>query len=102
MKSLMTHRFFSRSAAILLVGFGLLGAAHADDACKTTKFSTQLIKDACAKGGQKEAKEVMKKFTKEARAKKPSIDCKSCHAKIGGSFDLKPDGLAQYRELGGQ
>src|SRR4051812_38049587 len=66
--------------------------------CVRTEFKTELVKAACAKGGQKEAKDVMKKFAKDNKIK----SCNQCHAKLAPKYDLKDDALAQFQKLGGK
>lgn len=80
-----------------------LSASDVDAAagCKRTKFETTSVAEACKAGGQKGAKDQMKKWMKEAKKKKPSIACASCHSKVAGDYPLKPDGLKMYKELGG-
>lgn len=77
-------------------------SANADDAaagpCVHTEFKTELVKQACAKGGQKEAKEVMKKFAKDNKIK----SCNQCHVKLAPKYELKDDALAQFQKLGGK
>ena len=77
-------------------------SASADDAaagpCKRTDFKTELVKQACAKGGQKEAKEAMKAFAKDNKIK----SCNQCHAKLAPNSELKDDALAQFQKLGGK
>ena len=77
-------------------------SASADDAaagpCKRTDFKTELVKQACAKGGQKEAKEAMKAFAKDNKIK----SCNQCHAKLAPNYELKDDALAQFQKLGGK
>ena len=70
-------------------------------ACKHKKFETKLVADACQAGGQKAAKDEMKKWMKAAKKKKADIACASCHSKVGGDYPLKPDGLKMYKDLGG-
>lgn len=72
--------------------------ADATDACRTTEFKTELVKNACKQGGQKAAKDVMKKWNKEKKIK----SCNQCHTKLAPSYELKADGLAQYKKLGGK
>ena len=72
--------------------------AEAGGACKAKEFKTVLVKEACAKGGQKEAKAVMKKWMKDQKLK----SCNQCHSKLAPSYTLKPDGLEQYKKLGGK
>lgn len=79
-----------------------LSSAAADDAaataCVHTDFKTELVKQACTKGGQKEAKDAMKKFMKDAKVK----SCNQCHAKLAPQYELKKDGLEQFIKLGGK
>ncbi len=72
--------------------------ADAQDACKRNDFKTEMVRDACKAGGQKAAKDVMKKFNKDNNIK----SCNQCHSKLAPSYDLKPDGLEQFKKLGGK
>ena len=75
--------------------------ANADDAaspCVRTEFKTELVKQACTKGGQKEAKDAMKKFMKDNNIK----SCNQCHAKLAPKYELKDDAFAQFQKLGGK
>jgi hypothetical protein len=76
--------------------------AVAAKACARTTFETKLVGDACKKGGQAEAKKVMKKWLKDAKKKEKALDCKSCHTKLAPKYELKEDGLAHFKKLGGQ
>lgn len=73
-------------------------SAEAAEKCKTTTFKTEMVKAACEKGGQKEAKDVMKKWMKEKKLK----SCNQCHAKLAPSYELKADGVEQFSKLGGK
>ena len=75
--------------------------ASAEDApppCLHKDFKTELVKQACAKGGQPEAKTAMKAFMKEKKIK----SCNQCHAKLAPNYELKKDGLEQFKKLGGE
>jgi hypothetical protein len=73
--------------------------AEADGtACVHTEFKTELVKQACAKGGQPEAKNAMKAFMKEKKIK----SCNTCHSKLAPKYDLKADGLEQFQKAGGK
>ena len=74
------------------------GDAQAVTACVTTKFQTEMIKDACTKGGQPAAKDAMKKFMKDAKIK----SCNACHSKLAPKYELKKDGFDQYKKAGGK
>lgn len=71
---------------------------EAADACHTKTFQTESIKKACTDGGQKAAKDVMKAFMKEKKLK----SCNLCHKKLAPKYELKDDGLEQYKKLGGK
>ena len=77
-------------------------AASADDAapaaCVHTEFKTEMVKQACAKGGQLEAKNAMKAFMKEKKIK----SCNQCHSKLAPKYELKKDGLQQFQKAGGK
>jgi len=76
-------------------------SASAEDApapCVHTEFKTELVKQACAKGGQPEAKTAMKAFMKEKKIK----TCNACHAKLAPKYELKKDGLDQFQKAGGK
>ncbi|HEY4057909.1 MAG TPA: hypothetical protein VGM39_14945 [Kofleriaceae bacterium] len=70
----------------------------AADACVHKDFKTELVKNACTKGGQKGAKDVMKAFMKEKKLK----SCNQCHSKLAPNYELKADGLEQFQKLGGK
>jgi len=95
-------------AMVLGIG-GVLGvvsmsnsASAAGTPCHRTTFKTELVKNACKKGGQHEAKKAMKHFLKEAKKKNPSLDCKTCHKKLSPDYPLKPTGLKEFHKLGGK
>jgi predicted Zn-dependent peptidase len=77
----------------------LLGLAAPADAgpCVRKDFKTQMVADACAKGGQDAAKAAMKSFMGDKGLK----SCNACHSKLGPSYELKADGLDQFVKLGG-
>jgi hypothetical protein len=97
--------FASIVALVAAFGFAALSETEADAAgeCKRVKFDTKLAKDACAKGGQKAAKDAMKAYLKTAKKKSKAITgCPSCHTKVGGDYPLKPNGLKLFVEGGGE
>ena len=67
-------------------------------ACVTKEFKTKLAKEACAKGGQKAAKDAMKAWNKEKKIK----SCNQCHSKLAPNYELKKDGVDQFKKLGGE
>jgi NAD-dependent SIR2 family protein deacetylase len=73
-------------------------AETASAACVHTEFKTEMVKQACEKGGQKEAKDAMKAFMKEKKIK----SCNQCHSKLAPKYELKADALDQFKKLGGK
>jgi hypothetical protein len=93
--------FFAAITTIIgAVAFATLSspAAAEGTACVHTEFKTELVKNACTKGGQKEAKEAMKAFMREKKLK----NCNVCHEKLAPKYELKADGLAQFTKAGGK
>jgi hypothetical protein len=70
----------------------------AADSCQHKEFKTKMVSEACTKGGQKAAKDAMKTWMKEKKVK----SCNQCHTKLAPSYELKADGLDQFKKLGGQ
>src|SRR3982751_4822632 len=89
------------SIATIVASLGIASLTSSDaqavTPCVTKTFKTQLAKDACAKGGQPAAKDAMKKFMKDAKIK----SCNQCHAKLAPKYELKKDGLEQFKKAGG-
>ena len=73
-------------------------AEPATAACVHTDFKTEMVKQACEKGGQKQAKDVMKAFMKEKKIK----SCNQCHSKLAPKYELKDDAVEQFKKLGGK
>ncbi|MBA3452609.1 MAG: hypothetical protein H0T42_05860 [Deltaproteobacteria bacterium] len=72
--------------------------ADAADKCQRSDFKTELVKQACEKGGQKAAKDAMKTWMKEKKLK----SCNQCHSKLAPTYELKADAVAQFQKLGGK
>ena len=72
--------------------------AQAVNACLTKEPRSELLKAACAKGGQPAAKDAMKKFMKDAKIK----SCNACHAKLAPKYELKKDAHEQFKKAGGK
>lgn len=90
--------FASVAAIIGALTFANMNAPGAQVPCVAKEFKTELVKNACAKGGQKEAKDAMKAWNKDKKIK----SCNQCHEKLAPKYELKADGLAQYQKLGGK
>ena len=74
--------------------------------CVTQEFKTEMVKAACAKGGQDEAQKVMKEFVAKHAPKKqkgaPLFTCNACHVTLAPKFERKPDAFDFYKALGGK
>jgi cytochrome c553 len=90
--------FAAVTAMIGALLFANASAPSADTPCVTKDFKTEMVKAACEKGGQKEAKEVMKAWNKEKKIK----SCNQCHEKLAPKYELKADGIDQFKKLGGK
>lgn len=77
-------------------------SVEAGPACAHAKQETKVVAEACKKGGQAEAKKAMKKFLSKAKQQDASLNCKSCHTSLAPKYELKPDGLAKFKKLGGK
>ena len=73
-------------------------SADAADKCQRSDFKTEMVKQACEKGGQKAAKDAMKAWMKEKKLK----SCNQCHSKLAPTYELKADGVEQFKKLGGK
>ncbi len=89
--------FGSIVAIVGALTFATMSSSQAGDPCARKDFKTTLLKNACQQGGQKAAKDAMKAFMKDKKIK----DCKQCHTKLAPSYELKADGLEQFKKAGG-
>jgi hypothetical protein len=71
-------------------------AYSGSDPCKTQRFSVPQVREACASGGRRAAKNVMKNAIQRATAGGGSLRCTSCHDNQV-DYRLKPDAVAQLR-----
>jgi hypothetical protein len=92
------------AAALATLSIVTLTGGDADAAapCKRAKFETKMVADACKKGGQAEAKKVMKSWMKEAKKQDSGLTCASCHTTLAGTYPNKPDAVKKYKALGGK
>lgn len=98
MIKLISASLIAIAATIGFASFSTSAASAADAACKAKEFKTELVKAACEKGGQKEAKAVMKTFMKEKKIK----TCNACHSKLAPNYEMKKDALKQFKDAGGK
>ncbi len=91
--------FASLTAIIASVAIATVTPASADkpEPCQRKEFKTVIARDACAKD-QATAKDAMKKFMKDAKIK----SCNQCHTKLAPTYELKADGLDQFKKAGGK
>jgi hypothetical protein len=91
----------SLTTIVLALGFASYTASAGDDKaapCHHKEFKTEMVKQACDKGGQPAAKTAMKAFNKEHKI----ASCNKCHAKLAPTYELKADGLTLFKKLGGK
>ena len=94
----------------VLSGLSAVPADASNTACVTRDFKTELVRSACARGGQAEAKKVMKRFTADAKARvrKPGLKaarnptCDSCHTRLAPRYPLTGAGLELFKRMGGK
>ena len=92
--------FVTLAAIVGALTFANMSTPQAADPkpCVTKDFKTEMVKAACTKGGQDEAKKVMKDWNKEKKIK----SCNQCHEKLAPKYELKKDGLDQFQKAGGK
>ena len=73
-------------------------AAPAVKPCTATTFTFPQVENACKKGGQKAAQDLMKSVVKKAKAAGQDLNCKSCHVSTK-TFELKPNAVDDLRPL---
>src|SRR3954468_25091306 len=90
--------FASITAIAAALTFAQISPSSAEDACQHKEQKSVMLKEACAKGGQKAAKDAMKAFMKQAKIK----SCNQCHTKLAPSYELKKDAYDQFVKAGGK
>ena len=90
--------FAALTAIVCALGIATSSADDAGKPCIRKDFKTDLVKNACAKGGQDAARDAMKAWNKD----KKITNCNKCHTKLAPNYELKVDGLKQYTDLGGK
>jgi hypothetical protein len=89
--------------AVTLVALAVPPAAGDDPKpCHRTSFQVDLVKKACASGGQQAAKNAMKAWVKKAKAAPggdPDLTCDSCHGDLAPEYPLSDGALAKFKKL---
>lgn len=85
------------AGALAFATYSSTTTADAADKCQRSDFKTEMVKKACESGGQKAAKDAMKVWMKAKKIK----SCNQCHTKLAPTYELKADGLEQFKKLGG-
>ena len=99
--------FFASIATIVAaLGFATMSSADDDKAppCKHTPLKTKIASDACAKGGQAEAKKAMQAWVKKVKidGKTPTCSSAFCHKSQAPNYDLKDDAYDKFKAAGGE
>ncbi len=66
--------------------------------CRAGSFSTSTVRGACARGGQPEARSLMRAFVARGKAKGLEFKCSSCHTDQS-SYGLTGNALSDLRQL---
>lgn len=95
--------FATLAAIVGALTFASMSSSTAEDKksandCIRKDYKTEMVKTACEKGGQKEAKAVMQAFNKDKKIK----SCNQCHTKLAPKYELKADAVEQFKKLGGK
>ena len=98
--------FFASIATIVTaLGFATISSAEDKPApCKHSPLKTKIASDACAKGGQAEAKKAMQAWVKKVKidGKTPTCSTAFCHKTQAPSYDLKDDAYDKFKAAGGE
>jgi hypothetical protein len=73
-------------------------AAADEEKCTIAVKSDSPTAKACAKGGRKEARKVMKQMVAGAKAKGVSFSCDGCHSDLA-TYALTKDAVENYKKL---
>lgn len=84
-------------AALIASGFAA-GVASAEDPKPCSKPTLPQVKAACDRGGQAEAKKMMKAIVDKAKAAGKDTKCVSCHANLK-DFALTDNAMADLKAL---
>jgi hypothetical protein len=84
------------SAVVLRSG----SAAAGDEKCTIAVKGSSPPAKACAKGGRKEARSVMKAMVATAKKKGVNYACESCHQEpAANNYELTKDAVENYKKL---
>jgi hypothetical protein len=92
---------FFASLAVIVAALGFATMSQAETAaapCLHKEFKTEIGAKACTgkDASQKNAKDAMKLFMKEAKIK----SCNACHTKLAPTYELKADAFDQFKKAG--
>ncbi len=89
------------SAAVLGGVLFASGSARADDdnKCTIATKADTVVGKACASGGRKEAKKLMKEIVKKAKEKGTKFQCDGCHKNMDSTLELTKDAKADFKKL---
>jgi len=86
------------SAPFLSIWLAAYSAAQAsDDPCTAKSFEFDEVEAACASGGRKETKKLMKSAVAKAKADGKKMNCKSCHEDLK-TFSLTSNAVDDLRK----
>ena len=85
-----------------MVGLQYLDMSEVPKIPHRTSFQVDLVKKACASGGQQAAKNAMKEWVKKAKAAPggdPDLTCDSCHSDLAPEYPLADGALDKFKKL---
>jgi hypothetical protein len=74
-------------------------SAFADDKCTIATKPESVVGKACAEGGRKAAKKLMKEIVKKAKEKGTKFQCDGCHKNMDGTMELNKEAKADFKKL---
>ncbi len=95
-------------ATLLCVCLAGATSRTAGPPCAQKEFKTQMVKAACEKGGQDEAKKQMIAFVSKNAEKGQKLTntkfftCNACHQNLEPNYDRKAEAYDLYTKLGGK
>lgn len=81
-----------------LVTAGIVRAGADDNKCSIATKGDSPVAKACADGGFKKAKQVMKELTKKAKAAGLKTECDDCH-RDDETYDLADDARENFKKM---
>ena len=102
--SLRCVAFFSVFSLVAAAGWlsgsnsAIAGEDEPNKPCTATKFETKEVQAACEQGGQKAAKDLMKKVVAHSKEAGKPVKCKGCHENMK-TYEFTAKALTEFKGL---